>query len=173
MKLKNPKMLKDKIVGRPIRLNKRRLQLKHSKDYTEIVFCGDWHYGARECDVQKIRDMLNYCHLHKIYIFLMGDLIEAGLKNSIGAGVYRQNINPQKQMERVIELLKPLSDAGLILGSLDGNHERRIEKDTGICITKMMCRFLEIPYLKSACWNLWYAGDQSYTIYALHGSSGS
>jgi len=56
---------------------------------------------------------------------------------------------------------------------LEGNHERRIEKETGISITKIISNFLHVPYLRSACWNLWKVGKESYTIYALHGSSGS
>jgi len=163
----------DKIRGRPIKLNKLRLELKPGKDYTEIVFCGDWHYGARECAVNKVKDMLDYCLKHRIYVFLMGDLLEAGLRTSIGASMYRQKLNPQKQMEDVIELLRPLSENNLILGALEGNHELRIEKETGISIMKVICRFLNIPYLHGACWNLWYVKDQSYKVYTLHGSSSS
>jgi len=174
MKIKMPKYEgKDRIVGRPIRLNKRRLRLKYGKDYTEIVFFGDLHYGARECEIDKAKRMLDYCLLHNIYVFLMGDLMEAGLKTSVGASMYRQKLSPQQQMEDVVEFLKPLSDQGLILGSLEGNHELRIEKDTGISVMKLICRITDIPYLGSACWNLWYVGDNSYSIYTLHGSSGS
>jgi len=163
----------DKIRGRPIKLNKKRLQLKKGKDYSEVVFFGDLHYGARECDLPRAKRMLEYCLVNKIYIFLMGDLIESGLRTSVGASVYRQKLNPQKQMEGVIDLLTPLAKNNLILGALEGNHELRIEKETGVSITKIICKFLEIPYLRSACWNLWYVGNQSYTIYALHGSTSS
>ena len=164
---------KDGIVGRPIKLNIKELEVRPNKKYSEVIFCGDWHYGARECDVDRIKRMLDYCLKTKTYIFLMGDLIESGLKNSVGASVYRQIHNPQKQMEKVISFLEPLAEKKLILGILEGNHERRIEKETGISITKIISNFLHVPYLRSACWNLWKVGKESYTIYALHGSSGS
>ena len=165
--------LNDKIVGRPVRLNKQVLQVKDGKDYAEVVFFGDWHYGSRECDNKRALRMLDYCLKKKIYVLLMGDLIEAGTRYSVGAGVYQQNLNPQKQMEYVVEKLEPLAKAGLILGLISGNHEDRIEKETGIAISKVMAKMLNVRYLGSACWNLFKVGKQNYTIYSLHGSTGS
>ena len=164
---------KDRIVGRPVRLNKQELKVKEGKDYAELVFFGDWHYGARECANEKAVRMLDYCLKKKIYVLLMGDLIEAGTRYSVGAGVYQQKLNPQQQMEYVVEKLKPLADAGLILGSIAGNHEARIEKETGIDVGKVVARLLGIRYLGYACWNLFKVGKQNYSVYALHGSSGS
>jgi len=163
--------LKSGIIGRPIRLNKQILQVKPGKNYAEVVFFGDLHYGARECDLERAKRMLDYCSSKGIYVFLMGDLIEAGLKTSVGASVYRQKLNPQKQMEDVIDLLEPLAKKGLILGALEGNHELRIEKETGIAVMKVICRILKIPYLRSACWNWFKVGKQNYKVYALHGST--
>ena len=160
-------------ITKTIWLNRQRLEIKPNKDYAEVVFCGDWHLGAREFDRPRLVRMLNYCLDKKIYVFLMGDLIESGLRTSVGASVYRQTFNPQKQMEEVIDLLTPLANKKLLLGALEGNHELRIEKEAGLSVTKIICRLLGIPYLRTACWNLWYVGDKSYKIYTLHGSSGS
>ena len=164
---------KDRIIGRPIRLNVQELKKKKGKKYAEVLFIGDWHYGAKECDIEKIIDNLNYCYDHNIYVFLMGDLIDAGIKTSVGASMYNQTANPQAQLEYVEQLLQPLAKKKLILGILEGNHELRIEKDTGVSVTKIWARWLNIPYLGSACWSLFKIGKQSYKIYALHGSSGA
>ena len=164
---------KDRIVGRPVRLNQQTLKIKEGKDYAEVVFFGDWHYGSRECDNKRALAMLKYCLEKKIYVFLMGDLIEAGTRYSVGAGVYQQKLNPQQQMEYIVEQLKPLADAGLILGFISGNHEARIEKETGIDIGKIMAKLLGVRYLGYACWNLFRVGKQNYTVYTLHGSTGS
>jgi predicted phosphodiesterase len=167
---------KDKIVGRPIRLNYQVLKADRSGTagkYATVKFCGDWHYGSKECDKKKLKEVLDFCLREKMYVFLMGDLLEAATRNSVGAGVYQQIMNPQKQMEEVIELLKPLADKKLILGCLMGNHEFRIEKETSINVTKVFCAILKIPYLGNACWNLFKVGNQYYRVYALHGSSGS
>ena len=54
-----------------------------------------------------------------------------------------------------------------------GNHEFRIEKDTSINVTKVICAILGIPYLGMACWNLFKVGNEHYKVYTLHGASGS
>jgi hypothetical protein len=53
-------VMNDKIVGRPVRLNKRILQLKDGKDYTEVVFLGDVHYGNKACAIQKFLDSAGF-----------------------------------------------------------------------------------------------------------------
>jgi len=163
---------KDKIAGKPIRLNRKKLMIKQSKDYAEVVFFGDLHFGARECDIERAKRMLEYCEIHRIYLFLMGDLMEASTRYSVGSGVYEQ-LSPQKQLDFIIDLLKPLADEGLILGTLSGNHENRIYKETGINVMKIIANVLKIPFLGDACWNLFYVGKESYIVYTLHGASGS
>jgi hypothetical protein len=36
-----------------------------------------------------------------------------------------------------------------------------------------MCKELKVPYLGSACWSIIYVGNQSYTLYSLHGKTGA
>jgi len=164
---------KDKIRGKPIRLNRRRLVPKKGKEYAEFVPFGDLHYGHPGCDIERAKRMLDYCLQKRIYVLGMGDYIEAGLRESVGDSVYEQEFNPQRQMEFVVELFEPLARAELLLGLLAGNHEARILKATSVNIVKIMARILGVPYLHYACWNLFYVGDESYTVYALHGSTGS
>ncbi len=164
---------KDEIKGKPIQLNRVRLEPFKGKDYVEILFFGDLHFGHPTCDIERAKSNLDYCLAHRTYVLLMGDLIEAGIKSSVGDSLYMQELNPQKQYEYVEELLRPLSYAQLIIGCHMGNHEARILKETSINLTKILCKSLRIPYLGSACWSLVYVGSQSYTIYSLHGSSGS
>jgi len=156
-----------------IRLNVRRLKPLEGKDYAEVIFFGDLHLGHPQCHLKKAIEMLKYCLEKNIYVLFMGDLMESGLTTSIGDSVYQQRLNPQEQMEAVIEMIIPIKEAGLCLGFLMGNHEMRIRKTSGIDISKNICRELKIPYLGYACWNLWYVGNQSYTIYAWHGASGA
>lgn len=165
-----PKLeVNDKIVGRPIRLNRRTLEVKTGKDYAEILFIGDAHFGSREFNQPKFLAMLDYCLKKKIYVLLMGDLLECATRNSIGSGVYFQTHNPQEQYEQMIDWLKPLAQARLILGILTGNHEDRITKDNSINIVKAMARELGVSYLGHACWSLFKVGSQRYSVYALHG----
>ena len=158
---------KDSLRGRPIRCNKQTLQTK-PKGYAEVIFFGDVHIGSPECDLERAERMLEYCLKNRIYVFLMG-----ANRYSVGAGVYEQPITPQKQFEVALELLKPLADAGLVLGNIQGNHEFRLYKDCGVNITKLLSGQLGIPYLGDACWNVFSVGGQKYRLYTLHGASGS
>ena len=164
---------RDKIRGRPIRLNRKQLKIKRNKDYAELIFFGDSHFGYPTCNFAKAKDMLTYALDKKVYILLMGDLIEAGLKDSIGDSMYRQRLNPQRQMEVIIKLLEPAAKEKLIIGLHMGNHEQRITKATGIDISKLMAKFLNVPYLRYSCWSLLSIDGQRYSLYSTHGSGGS
>lgn len=114
-------MKSDKIVGRPIRLNRQTLTCSQGKDYAEVVFLGDVHYGSPQFDRPRFLSMIEYCLKHKLYVFLMGDLIEMATRESVGAGVYEQEFKGQDQYEQMVEWLKPLADKKLILGLHAGN----------------------------------------------------
>jgi len=163
----------DKIRGGKIRLNRQTLVPHRGLDYAEVVFLGDLHFGSPQFDKIRFLDMIDFCFRNKLYVFLMGDLIEMATRHSVGAAVYEQEFNGQTQYEQMVEWLKPLADAKLILGTLNGNHEERVYKETGINIGKAFARELNVPYLGDACWNLFRVGQQSYSIYSLHGRSGS
>lgn len=116
---KKGKEVKDKIVGRPIRLNTQTLQLKDG--YAEVMFIGDVHYGSPQCDVKRFLSNVEYCLNNGVYVLLMGDLIESATRHSVGAGVYEQDVPCQSQHEQMVEWLTPLAEHNLILGSLMGN----------------------------------------------------
>jgi len=164
---------KDKLLGRPIQLNHKTLEPIKGKNYAEILFFGDLHLGHPECQIQKAKEMLDYALKHKIYIFCQGDMVEAGLSTSIGDSVYMQKLNPQQQMEEVIDLLQPLADANLIIGYLSGNHEGRIIKTTSIDISKIICRQLGVSYLSYAGWTVVSVNGIRYSMYCTHGTGGS
>jgi UDP-2,3-diacylglucosamine pyrophosphatase LpxH len=165
--------LKDRIVGRPIRCNKQRLTVKNGKDYAEVLFIGDVHYGSPQCDKQRFLNMLDYANKNRLYIFLMGDLLEMATRASIGAGIYEQEQTGMSQFEWMCDRLLPLALKGLILGLHNGNHEDRVYQATGINVAKAMARQLSVPYLADACWSRFQIGKQSYSIYSLHGRTGA
>jgi len=159
--------------GRTAQLNIKKLECKEGRNFAEVIFFGDLHLGHPTCLMDKAQPMLDYALENRAYVLLMGDLIECGLTGSIGDSVYAQNLDPQGQIEAVVELLQPLAKEGLILGLHEGNHEARIYKTSGVNVAKMMAGILRVPFLHSACWQLWRVGKQNYKVYSLHGSSGS
>jgi hypothetical protein len=163
----------DKIIGRPIRLNRHNLSVPKGKEYAEVIFIGDVHLGSPQFDRKRFEGMIDFCVKNNVYVMLIGDLIEIGTKTSIGAGVYEQEFSGQTQYEQMVGYLKPLADKKLILGLHTGNHEQRIYQSTGVDISKMMARELGAKYLGDACWSYFKVGKQSYHIYSLHGRTGS
>ena len=180
-------MPNDKIRGRPLGLNKQTLIPKKGKDYAEVIFLGDVHYGSPQCDVPRFLRMVDYCNKSNTPVLLMGDLIELATRHSVGSGVYEQEFPGQTQYEQMVEWLRPLAKKKLILGSLAGNHEDRAYVLSGVDVSKAICRELGIPHLGHACWNLFtvennqsfngakdkFSDRQSYSIYSLHGRSGA
>jgi len=164
-------MKSDKIVGRPIRLNKK--VLKHQEGCASVIFLGDVHYGSPQFDEERFVKMLNYCLTTGTYVLLMGDLIEVGTRHSVGAGVYEQECPAGDQHETMVEWLKPLAQKGLILGTLRGNHGERVYKETGFDVDKALARELGVSFLGDACWNTFRVGKQNYSLYTLHGRTGS
>jgi UDP-2,3-diacylglucosamine pyrophosphatase LpxH len=165
--------MNDHIIGRPIRCNRQKLEVKRGKNYAEVLFIGDTHVGSPQFDQTRLLNMVDYAKKNSIYVFLMGDLIEMATRHSIGAGVYEQTSTGQSQFEQVCEWLKPLSDKKLILGTHRGNHEARCYELTGVDISKAIARELSVPYLGDACWSTFSVGKEKYSIYSLHGRSGA
>lgn len=163
--------MKDKIVGRPIRLNRQTLLPRG--EFAEVMFIGDVHYGSKQCDFDRFMANLDYCLNHHIYIVLMGDICEVATRHSVGAGVYEQQQIAEDQHEQVLLWLKPLAEKKLILGTHRGNHGERVYKETGFDIDKALARELGVPFLGDACWSQFRVGKQAYTMYSLHGRTGS
>jgi len=164
-------MKSDKIVGRPIRLNKCTLHSKSGKNHVDVMFISDVHLGSPQCDKVRFLGNLEWCLKYNYYVMLGGDLLETANRHSVGSGVYEQEFPCQTQYEQMIEWLRPLAQRKLILGSHRGNHEERVYKETGIDISKALCRELSIPYLGDACWSQFVVGKETYNIYSLQGRS--
>jgi len=150
--LKKKLNVNDKIVGRPIKLNVQRLEMKSGENFAPVVFLGDAHLGSPQFDQSRFLKMIDFCLKNKFYVFLMGDMVEMATRHSVGAGVYEQTFPGQTQYETMVEWLKPLAQQKLIIGLLNGNHESRAYKESGVNISKAMAREMEVPYLGDACW---------------------
>jgi len=162
--------MKDKIVGRPIRVNRKILS---SGQDAEVMFIGDVHHGSPQCDRKRFLGNLDFCLKNGIYVLLMGDLCEIATRHSVGSGVYEQEEIAEAQHEQMVKWLSPLAEAHLIIGTLAGNHGERVYKETGFNLDKALARELKIPFLGDACWNQFQVGKEFYSVYSLHGRTGS
>lgn len=150
-----------------------RQRLKPNKnDRAQVMAWGDVHFGSETCQTEYARERLDHALKNKMYVLAMGDICEIALVGG-KSDVYGQRLTPEAQIDYAVEALRPLSKAGLLLGLLTGNHERRIWRATSMDVTKIMAKELGVPYLGHSCFCLFWVGKQSYTVYATHGSSGA
>ena len=113
----------------------------------------------------------------------MGDILNNNTRSSVSSpwlDLYR----PMSAKIRMAELLKPLADAGKIIGALSGNHEKRSLKDCDDDpMFDIMCKLnLEDLYREDALYIHLCIGDRetngkkrlaaTYNIACHHGSGG-
>lgn len=141
-----------------------------TNDRQSLVPIGDVHLGADNWNEELFKKTLSYAKTNNSLIILMGDLIENANKFSVGAGVYNQKLNPQEQIDKIVEYLQPFKEN--IIGCVDGNHERRALKDTGISISSVICSILNVPFFNNEFFGIiTKEGVSSYTIYGNHSDS--
>lgn len=139
-----------------------------SKKPIEIVGFGDWHLGSPEADIELIKSIIQKIKKRKAYCLLMGDLIDAGLKDSPGTSMYESTMSPQEQIKLVIELLKPIKKQ--ILLSHIGNHSFRIWKNSGVNASELIASALECKYASFQALSEITINKQKYVLFSTHGS---
>jgi len=154
-------------------LERKVHQHKFDTDKQIIVLMGDEHIGSKYYDSDLHNENVEWCFENNIPIILMGDELETATKDSIGGGVFEQDDMVQEQLERAVATYKPLADEGLILGNHIGNHERRVFNHSGANLAKVFSQLLGITYLGVGAAHYIRVGDENYTMYTTHGSSGA
>jgi len=139
----------------------------------KLAFIGDLHIGHISFNQNVLQMMFDEIDSDREHyrILLMGDLLECATKSSIGAGIIETNLTVDAQIERAIELFRPYRD--LIDGIVEGNHEARIYKMTGIDVTKLIAQALDVPYLRYTGVVKYTLGRIRYTVNMWHGSGGA
>lgn len=158
-----------------------KVDLAKDLEKIELIPLADIHYGDKGCNLELLKEKLEYIKNTKnVYCVLNGDIIDNALRQGVG-DVYNQEENPMKQIETIVELLKPIKDK--IIAVTLGNHEYRTWKFDGIDLTKMICITLGIEdrYAKESALIFLRFGNQGshnknlpqcYTIFMNHGSGG-
>lgn len=138
-----------------------------------IYTLGDLHIGHANSDIILIEQTLGEIRGKdpaNNRVLLMGDILDCGIKSSIGGSVYENNLTTQEQIDYAVRLLKPI--ANRIDGYVQGNHEYRIYKETGIDVSKIICDKLCIPYLCYSGVVTYSLNKRAYNINMFHGRAG-
>lgn len=103
------------------------------------------------------------------FVFLGGDIIDAATILSV-ASPYDNTAEPIDQVEEATNLLRPLANAGRLLGYVGGNHERRTIKTFGDC-GRLIARSLGVPYSRGVqLINITYGKHEPFRVSLWHGS---
>lgn len=107
---------------------------------------GDWHHGSRQAFPRFIKQEIDTIAADPEARWCsMGDLIENAIVGS-KSDVYLSTTNPEKQIEDVVSLLKPIKDKGLFM--IPGNHSARTMRVAGIDPDKVIADLLGMPYAR-------------------------
>ncbi len=138
-----------------------------------IVTLADAHLGHMLCNLQKFQETINFIlENDNVYCILLGDLAETATRESVGLGMFDENMHASDQLDLLAKLLKPLAVAGKILAIVTGNHEMRIFYMTGLDPSKLLAERLGIPYNGYQAYLNLIVGNQNYQIVAWHGAGG-
>ncbi len=138
----------------------------------DLMPLGDVHVGSKDFDEKKFLDTVEWIRkTPNARVVLMGDMIDAGLRDSIGGGCFDNDIDVESQMEYIVEALKPINKK--IWCMYGGNHEERVRMKTSIDVNKLIASQLGISYVGASSFIKAKIGKANYIIYGAHGSSGS
>lgn len=152
------------------------------KEFKElkIIPISDIHIGDKLVNYKLLKSVLEEIKsTPNVYTILNGDLCNTALKNS-KSDVYSEELSPMEEIERLIEILEPIKDKILVIGT--GNHEDRIMKETNVDVIKLVAKQLGIEDRYADNW--WYLflrfGEKAqgrkapmcYQITGYHGSGG-
>lgn len=115
-----------------------------SRDFDEVILVpiADTHDSDAFADEKYVDDRIKLIEeTPNAFALLNGDLMNMATKSS-KSDVYSDKYGPDEQLDRCVERFYPIREK--ILGVSEGNHERRIARDTGIQVTKRFARELGI-----------------------------
>jgi len=153
-----------------------------SGEQIKIYPIADVHLGSREHKEKEWNKFLKkIISEENSYVVILGDLCDTALKTS-KSDVYQSTMTVMDQMQLATEQLKPLADAGKILGITGGNHEARISREIGLDATYIIAQKLGIEdlYRPNICFikintsttSTTHSKRQTYIIAVTHGSGG-
>lgn len=142
-----------------------RYGTKHKEVTLYPIVC--MHIGAPQSDIEFIKEHLyRFKHDPTGVMIYMGDGGECVTKLSKGE-IFTQTMNPTEQLKMCRNLLWPFRDR--ILFGVEGNHDYRTFKETGLSWTESLLLALQVPYLGvSALWQL-SIPRATFDIYTHHG----
>jgi hypothetical protein len=148
-----------------------------------MVPLGDMHIGSVEFTSTaqaKLQGYIDWILARPNAVtFLMGDIMNCSTGRSAGQP-FEEKLGLTDQFMLAKEILRPLADAGRILGALLGNHEFQLPKAVGSQLRRTfeLCDALNVTYCGASCYLTLDVQEQGtntkrvYDLYFTHGFGG-
>ncbi len=154
------------------------IELPKEHETIEIYPVGDLHIGDMLHDNKRLNELIKEVREKaNRYVILNGDIINNAVRKGV-SDIYTEELNPNEQIDRTVELFKPIKDK--ILCITEGNHENRSYKESGILIMYQVAQRLDIgdrysegAYLLFVAFGKNQGRDNRKTVYAIYGKHGS
>lgn len=138
-----------------------------------IIPITDVHLGSKHANIPYFKAFVDHIlAVPNCVTILNGDLAEIATKISVGSAMFEEDIHIPEQLELLAEILKPLADAGKILGMGPGNHEERVAQMIGINPMQMLAKELNVPYFGYQGFFKVVVNNLPYKIAFHHGTGG-
>ena len=139
-----------------------------SNKTVSIFPLSDLHVGSSQFNEDFFDEWLKTAKKTKNKrIYCLGDMIEFASKK-VGDSAYNQCMNPNEQMDYVVEKLEPLQND--IIYFTDGNHCQRGSKEFGLDLGKLMADRLEVKYTHGFI-DEFQVNNKIFTVNGSHGNT--
>lgn len=116
-----------------------KIKLDRNIKKANIITLADLHIGDKNCNLDLVNELVNKVRQKDYYCILNGDILDNAIVDSVG-NTYDESLNPMRQLDYVIELLRPIKDK--ILCITGGNHEARTNRKVGIDLSLLIASSL-------------------------------
>lgn len=126
-------------------LIRRDIDFSQKFDTAVLVFSADWHIGTPDFDLNGVIETLNYVlNTPNATLFMMGDALNTAILGAV-SNMFEDLAYPQEQWQIAVSLLHEVAKQGKLTVYHDGNHENRVDKQTGINVTGQAAEALGAP----------------------------
>lgn len=137
----------EQAIKAPDAEDKRYIEIDSAETVVTLVPIGDTHWENRGCDVQALRDCVQWIKKEpNCYAVMMGDALECTAQDHkfFHPRQLRKDFDADNVWEgasaTLAHELRPIRDK--ILGVMTGNHEWRLESRYGYNTTQVLCNIL-------------------------------
>lgn len=151
-------------------MDKKPIYVKESAEKVYLIPLSDIHMGSKNVDIEKLAGYIDWIHKEKhAYTILLGDVFDVATRDS-PTSPFDQAMGINDAMNYMSDIIRPIRKK--IIGCIDGNHERRLNKYGGLDILSSWCASNGIRYCGSSAVIVFDVRKIRYKFFAHHTTGG-